>query len=88
MFSERPIHSASNMINISICGAWHRQMWETSMEGLISLTKKTTPSNYSYICEKTGGSLSDKVSFRILLTVQQVAFWSLSYIVALKFSLV
>jgi hypothetical protein len=39
------------------------------MEGLISLTKKTTPSNYSYICEKTGGSLSDKVSFHIPLTV-------------------
>ncbi|KAM0851374.1 hypothetical protein ACQ4PT_052459 [Festuca glaucescens] len=39
----------------------YRQMWETSMEGLISLTKKTTPSNYSYICEKTGGSLSDKM---------------------------
>jgi len=31
------------------------------MEGLISLTKKTTPSNYHYICEKNGGSLSDKV---------------------------
>ncbi|KAG2577268.1 hypothetical protein PVAP13_6NG088300 [Panicum virgatum] len=31
------------------------------MEGLISLTKKTTPSNYHYICEKNGGSLSDKM---------------------------
>ncbi|CAL5069834.1 unnamed protein product [Urochloa decumbens] len=39
----------------------YRQMWETSMEGLISLTKKTTPSNYYYICEKNGGSLSDKM---------------------------
>ncbi|KAG2568570.1 hypothetical protein PVAP13_7NG326100 [Panicum virgatum] len=39
----------------------YRQMWETSMEGLISLTKKTTPSNYHYICEKNGGSLSDKM---------------------------
>lgn len=38
-------------------------MWETSMEGLISLTKKTTPSNYHYICEKNGGSLSDKVKY-------------------------
>ena len=33
------------------------------MEGLISLTKKTTPSNYHYICEKNGGSLSDKVKY-------------------------
>ncbi|KAF8670271.1 hypothetical protein HU200_050806 [Digitaria exilis] len=39
----------------------YRQMWETSMEGLISLTKKTTPSNYHYICEKNGASLSDKM---------------------------
>ncbi|RCV35287.1 hypothetical protein SEVIR_7G240300v4 [Setaria viridis] len=39
----------------------YRQMWETSMEGLVSLTKKTTPSNYYYICEKNGGSLSDKM---------------------------
>ncbi|GJN26521.1 hypothetical protein PR202_gb14456 [Eleusine coracana subsp. coracana] len=38
-----------------------RQMWETSMEGLISLIRKTTPSNYHYICEKNGGSLSDKM---------------------------
>jgi mannosyl-oligosaccharide alpha-1,2-mannosidase len=33
------------------------------MEGLLSLTKKTTPSNYYYICEKNGGSLSDKVMY-------------------------
>ena len=33
------------------------------MEGLISLTKKTTPSNYHYICEKNSGSLSDKVKY-------------------------
>lgn len=31
------------------------------MEGLISLIRKTTPSNYHYICEKSGGSLSDKM---------------------------
>ncbi|VAH35991.1 unnamed protein product [Triticum turgidum subsp. durum] len=39
----------------------YRQMWETSMEGLISLTRQTTPSNYTYICEKSGGSLSHKM---------------------------
>lgn len=37
-------------------------MWETSMEGLLSLIRKTTPSSFTYICEKNGGSLSDKVA--------------------------
>jgi hypothetical protein len=31
------------------------------MEGLLSLTKKTSPFNFYYICEKNGDSLSDKV---------------------------
>jgi hypothetical protein len=31
------------------------------MEGLLSLTKKTSPSNFYYVCEKNGDSLSDKV---------------------------
>ncbi|XP_072967314.1 mannosyl-oligosaccharide 1,2-alpha-mannosidase MNS1-like [Typha angustifolia] len=39
----------------------YRQMWETSMEGLLSLIRKTTPSSFSYICEKNGDSLSDKM---------------------------
>ncbi|KAJ6808283.1 mannosyl-oligosaccharide 1,2-alpha-mannosidase MNS1-like [Iris pallida] len=39
----------------------YREMWETSMEGLLSLVRKTTPSSFSYICEKNGGSLSDKM---------------------------
>ncbi|XP_008789604.1 mannosyl-oligosaccharide 1,2-alpha-mannosidase MNS1-like [Phoenix dactylifera] len=39
----------------------YRQMWETSMEGLLSLIRKTTPSSFTYICEKNGGSLSDKM---------------------------
>ncbi|ONM51898.1 Mannosyl-oligosaccharide 12-alpha-mannosidase MNS1 [Zea mays] len=49
------------MDNNSIHVFHFRQMWETSMEGQLSLTKKTTPSNYYYICEKNGGSLSDKM---------------------------
>lgn len=64
------VHSLSNNhCNLSsmdinfICIFLSRQMWETSMEGLISLTRKTTPSNYQYICEKNGGSLSDKVKY-------------------------
>ena len=47
------------------------------MEGLISLTRKTTPSNYTYICEKTGGSLSDKVSFPIPLNLSVGCFLKL-----------
>ncbi|CAA7392096.1 unnamed protein product [Spirodela intermedia] len=39
----------------------YREMWETSMEGLQSLVRKTTPSSFSYICEKSGNSLSDKM---------------------------
>lgn len=38
-----------------------REMWETSMKGLKSLIRRTTPSSFAYICEKTGSSLYDKV---------------------------
>ncbi|URD98577.1 Glycosyl hydrolase family 47 [Musa troglodytarum] len=37
-----------------------REMWEISMEGLLSLIRKTTQSSLSYICEKTGDSLSNR----------------------------
>lgn len=39
----------------------YRKMWETSMEGLQTLVRKTTPSSFTYLCEKTGESLSDKM---------------------------
>ncbi|KAG0461666.1 hypothetical protein HPP92_021963 [Vanilla planifolia] len=39
----------------------YREMWEASMEGLESLVRKTTPSSFSYLCEKHGDSLSDKM---------------------------
>ncbi|XP_043713221.1 mannosyl-oligosaccharide 1,2-alpha-mannosidase MNS1 isoform X2 [Telopea speciosissima] len=39
----------------------YREMWETSMKGLVSLTRKTTPSSFTYICEKTGESVSPKM---------------------------
>ncbi|RVX07856.1 Mannosyl-oligosaccharide 1,2-alpha-mannosidase MNS1 [Vitis vinifera] len=38
-----------------------REMWETSMEGLKSLIRRTTPSSFAYICEKNGRFLSDKM---------------------------
>ena len=40
------------------------------MEGLISLTKKTTPSNYHYICEKNSGLLS-----RIIKSSDKFCLW-------------
>eukprot|EP00262_Sarcandra_glabra_P007997 TRINITY_DN21165_c0_g1_i2.p1 TRINITY_DN21165_c0_g1~~TRINITY_DN21165_c0_g1_i2.p1 ORF type:complete len:574 (+),score=88.33 TRINITY_DN21165_c0_g1_i2:129-1850(+) len=39
----------------------YREMWETSMKGLLSLIRKTTPSSFTYICEKNGDSLFDKM---------------------------
>ncbi|KAI4331152.1 hypothetical protein MLD38_029367 [Melastoma candidum] len=39
----------------------YRDMWEKSMKGLLSLVKKTTPSSFTYLCEKNGDSLSDKM---------------------------
>ncbi|XP_062154182.1 mannosyl-oligosaccharide 1,2-alpha-mannosidase MNS1 [Alnus glutinosa] len=39
----------------------YREMWETSMKGLLSLIRRTTPSSFAYICEKNGDSLSDKM---------------------------
>ncbi|KAG7626047.1 putative mannosyl-oligosaccharide 1,2-alpha-mannosidase [Arabidopsis thaliana] len=39
----------------------YRDMWEKSMNGLLSLVKKSTPSSFTYICEKSGNSLIDKM---------------------------
>ncbi|XP_068641552.1 mannosyl-oligosaccharide 1,2-alpha-mannosidase MNS1-like isoform X2 [Aristolochia californica] len=39
----------------------YREMWETSMEGLQSLVRKTKSSSFTYICEKNGDSLNDKM---------------------------
>ncbi|PPS11790.1 hypothetical protein GOBAR_AA08851 [Gossypium barbadense] len=39
-----------------------RDMWETSMKGLLSLIRRSTPSSFAYICEKNGDSLTDKVN--------------------------
>lgn len=39
----------------------YREMWEQSMEGLLSLTKKSSPSNFLYIAERAGSSLIDKM---------------------------
>ncbi|OMO65520.1 Glycoside hydrolase, family 47 [Corchorus olitorius] len=39
----------------------YRDMWETSMKGLLSLIRRSTPSSFTYICEKNGDALSDKM---------------------------
>ncbi|XP_057865703.2 mannosyl-oligosaccharide 1,2-alpha-mannosidase MNS1 [Cryptomeria japonica] len=39
----------------------YRDMWEQSMEGLASLIKKSTPSSFTYIAERSGGSLMHKM---------------------------
>ncbi|XP_041019199.1 mannosyl-oligosaccharide 1,2-alpha-mannosidase MNS1-like [Juglans microcarpa x Juglans regia] len=40
---------------------YYREMWETSMKGLQGLVRRTTPSSFAYLCEKTGNLLSDKM---------------------------
>ncbi|KAJ7952050.1 alpha-1,2-Mannosidase [Quillaja saponaria] len=39
----------------------YREMWEKSMKGLLSLIRRSTPSSFTYICEKNGDSLYDKM---------------------------
>ncbi|MBA0748582.1 hypothetical protein Gogos_002575 [Gossypium gossypioides] len=38
-----------------------RDMWETSMKGLLSLIRRSSPSSFAYICEKTQETLTDKM---------------------------
>ncbi|CAH8383133.1 unnamed protein product [Eruca vesicaria subsp. sativa] len=46
---------------ITFGGGGDRDMWEKSMNGLVSLIKKSTPSSFTYICEKSGSFLIDKM---------------------------
>ncbi|XP_057549728.1 mannosyl-oligosaccharide 1,2-alpha-mannosidase MNS1-like isoform X1 [Amaranthus tricolor] len=39
----------------------YREMWEKSMNGLLTLVKRTTPSSFTYICERNGNSLTHKM---------------------------
>ncbi|ONI27197.1 hypothetical protein PRUPE_1G073800 [Prunus persica] len=57
----------------------YREMWETSMKGLKSLIRKTTPSSYAYICEKTGSSLSDKMDELACFAPGMLALGSTGY---------
>ncbi|KAJ4754931.1 hypothetical protein LUZ62_089336 [Rhynchospora pubera] len=57
----------------------YRQMWETSMEGLLTLVRRTTPSSFTYICEKTGESLHDKMDELACFVPGMLALGSTGY---------
>ncbi|KAL3700603.1 hypothetical protein R1sor_018625 [Riccia sorocarpa] len=39
----------------------YREMWDQSMEGMMTLLKKTSPSNYLYLAERSGDALQNKM---------------------------
>ncbi|CAI9753822.1 unnamed protein product [Fraxinus pennsylvanica] len=57
----------------------YREMWETSMKGLLSLVRKTNPSNFSYLCEKIGNSLTDKMDELACFAPGMLALGSTGY---------
>ncbi|KAK1414192.1 hypothetical protein QVD17_29933 [Tagetes erecta] len=57
----------------------YREMWETSMKGLLSLVRKTAPSSYTYISEKIGNSLIDKMDELACFAPGMIALGSSGY---------
>ncbi|XP_059595588.1 mannosyl-oligosaccharide 1,2-alpha-mannosidase MNS1 [Vitis vinifera] len=57
----------------------YREMWETSMKGLLSLVRRTTSSSFTYICEKNGDSLHDKMDGLACFAPGMIALGSLGY---------
>ncbi|KAL9256242.1 Mannosyl-oligosaccharide 1,2-alpha-mannosidase MNS1-like protein [Drosera capensis] len=57
----------------------YREMWETSMIGLQSLVRRTTPSSYAYLCEKNGDSFSDKMDELACFVPGMLALGSVGY---------
>lgn len=57
----------------------YREMWEKSMKGLLSLVRRTTPSSFTYICEKTGNSLIDKMDELACFAPGMIALGSSGY---------
>lgn len=57
----------------------YREMWEKSMIGLSSLIRRTTPSSFTYICEKSGASLSDKMDELACFAPGMIALGSSGY---------
>ncbi|PKA51372.1 Mannosyl-oligosaccharide 1,2-alpha-mannosidase MNS2 [Apostasia shenzhenica] len=69
--------SSRSMITFGAMG--DREMWKTSMKGLQSLIKKSTPSSFSYICEKNGEYLSDKMDELACFAPGMLALGSSAY---------
>ncbi|KAK6118710.1 hypothetical protein DH2020_047515 [Rehmannia glutinosa] len=57
----------------------YRDMWETSMKGLQSLVRRTTPSSFAYLCEKIGTSLIDKMDELACFAPGMLALGSTGY---------
>ncbi|XP_065849774.1 mannosyl-oligosaccharide 1,2-alpha-mannosidase MNS1-like isoform X1 [Euphorbia lathyris] len=57
----------------------YREMWEISMKGMQSLVRRTTPSNYTYLCEKNGDRLSDKMDELACFAPGMLALGSFGY---------
>ncbi|XP_048227819.1 mannosyl-oligosaccharide 1,2-alpha-mannosidase MNS1 isoform X2 [Ricinus communis] len=57
----------------------YREMWETSMKGLQSLVRRTTPSSFTYLCEKNGNHLSDKMDELACFAPGMLALGSFGY---------
>ncbi|ESR41000.1 Mannosyl-oligosaccharide 1,2-alpha-mannosidase MNS1 [Citrus sinensis] len=57
----------------------YRDMWETSMKGLLSLVRRSTPSSFTYICEKNGDSLIDKMDELACFAPGMIALGSSGY---------
>ncbi|KAM7259841.1 hypothetical protein ACFE04_015582 [Oxalis oulophora] len=56
-----------------------REMWETSMKGLLSLVRRTKPSSFAYLCEKSGDTLSDKMDELACFAPGMLALGSFGY---------
>ncbi|XP_062109946.1 mannosyl-oligosaccharide 1,2-alpha-mannosidase MNS1-like [Humulus lupulus] len=57
----------------------YREMWEQSMKGLSSLIRRSTPSSFTYICEKNGDSLNDKMDELACFAPGMLALGSTGY---------
>ncbi|XP_031247267.1 mannosyl-oligosaccharide 1,2-alpha-mannosidase MNS1-like [Pistacia vera] len=57
----------------------YRDMWETSMKGLLTMIRRTTPSSFAYICEKNGESLTDKMDELACFAPGMLALGSFGY---------
>ncbi|RDX73006.1 Mannosyl-oligosaccharide 1,2-alpha-mannosidase MNS1, partial [Mucuna pruriens] len=74
-----PHSGAAGYSPITFGAMGDRDMWEKSMKGLLSLIRRSTPSSFAYICEKNGGSLSDKMDELACFAPGMIALGSSGY---------